>query len=166
MPLRRRRLAVLLVSVLLACASGNDSRPATGDDAGSIVINLPDALDTCRNSATAPMPVDGGAIDPLCATSAPAVSFAIDALPILKVCTGDVCHAPWKYDTLAGQRSTLCCDRRWLVEPGQPSVSHLVEALQGSSAACVAQMPLNEGSLATPDIATITAWVCQGALDN
>jgi hypothetical protein len=132
-----------------------------------LVIIIPDIPDAsvCRDSGAVPVPVDGGAIDPLCTTSSPAVSFTADVLPILKLCTGEICHAPWKYDTLVGQRSTTCCDHRWLVLPGQPSVSHVVQALRATNA-CVPQMPLDEGSLAASDIATIVAWVCQGALDN
>ena len=125
-----------------------------------MIIYLPDTS-VCRDSAATPLPVDGGAVDPLCATSTPAVSFATDVLPILRLCTGEICHAPWKYDTLVGQHSTVCCDHRWLVLPGQPSISHVVQALRGISA-CVPQMPLDEGSLATPDIATIISMGVPG----
>jgi len=95
----------------------------------------------------------------------PAVSFAKDVVPILGLCGGDVCHAPWQYQALVGQHSTACCDHRWLVEPGQPSTSHVIEAVRGVGA-CVPQMPLGEGSLTDADIAKLVAWVCQGALDN
>jgi hypothetical protein len=83
-------------------------------------------------------------------------------MPILASCTGEICHAPWRYDTLVQQRSASCCDHRWLVAPGQPSASHVVQALRGQSA-CVPQMPLDEGSLSDPEIATVVAWICQGA---
>jgi hypothetical protein len=95
----------------------------------------------------------------------PSVSFGKNVSPILGVCSGEVCHAPWQYATLVGAQSESCCDHRWLVEPGQPSNSHLIQAVRGVGA-CVPQMPLGEGSLAASDISALIAWVCAGALDN
>jgi hypothetical protein len=41
----------------------------------------------------------------------------------------------------------------------------VVHAIRGV-AACVPQMPLDQGALADADIAKLVAWICQGALDN
>jgi hypothetical protein len=99
----------------------------------------------------------------LCTTELPTVSFVADVSPILAGCTGEICHASWTYGTLVGKKSNACCDHRWIVEPGQPSASHLVQAVSGVG--CVPRMPLG-GSLPDSSIAVLTAWVCQGALDN
>ena len=138
--------------------------PKVDEDAG-IVISLPDALVACHQSADVPTGIDDGGADPQCAVNVPAVSFANDVMPILAACTGEVCHAPWRYDTLLGQHSVVCCDHRWLVSPGLPSASHVVQAVKGVGA-CVPQMPLDEGSLSQMEIATLIAWVCQGGLNN
>jgi hypothetical protein len=150
----------------IGCSGVSGSRSLKGnEDAGSVVIFLPDAASTCHPSADAATGIDDGGADPQCAAGAPAVSFANDVMPILAACTGEICHAPWRYDTLVGRRSVACCDHRWLVSPGQPSASHVVQAVKGAGA-CVSQMPLDEGSLSQAEIATLIAWVCQGALDN
>lgn len=108
---------------------------------------------------------DATSVDPLCTPDLPSVSYRQDVAPILASCSGEVCHAPWQYPTLVGQRSASCCDHRWLLEPGQPSASHLIQAVRGTGA-CVPQMPLDEGALAASDIATLIAWTCEGAPDN
>ena len=163
---RSRTLASVLVAASCGCSGASNSHPLDGSaDVAAISIVLPDALSGCFHSAGVVTVLDGGARDPQCLVGAPAVSFARDVAPILAGCTGEVCHAPWSYDTLFGQRSTACCDQRWLVVPGQPSASHVVQAVTGIGA-CVPQMPLNEGSLSNAEIATLVAWVCQGALNN
>ncbi len=147
-----------------ACSGGSGSGSPKGNE-DAYVISLPDALGACHQSADAAVSIDDGGVDPQCATSVPVVSFATDVMPILRACTGEICHAPWSYDTLVGQYSTVCCDHRWLIAPGQPSASHVVQAVTNVGA-CVPQMPLDEGSLSQTEIATLIAWVCQGALDN
>ncbi len=129
-----------------------------------MLIHLPDAQTSCRNSSGDNAASVAGS-DPLCSASAPTVSFMADVLPAVSACTGEICHAPWRYDSLVGQHSLACCDHRLLVAPGSPSTSHLVQALRGSNA-CVSQMPLDEGSLSSAEIATVVAWICQGAPDN
>jgi hypothetical protein len=138
--------------------------PKVGDDAG-IVISLPDAMVACQKGTDGPTGIDDGGIDPQCEVNAPAVSFANDVMPILAGCTGDICHAPWRYDTLLGQHSAVCCDHRWLVSPKLPSTSHVIEAVTGVGA-CVPRMPLDQGSLSQREIVTLITWVCQGALNN
>jgi hypothetical protein len=161
-------LAVVAVLVLAsgACSgSGGQGSPGDREDAGALFLVFPDASASCRDSQGAPATATGDAGDPLCLASEATVSFANDVAPVLARCGGDVCHAPWQYKTLVGQHSVSCCDHRWLVEPGRPSTSHVVQALRGVNA-CVPQMPLDEGQLADPQIAAVVAWVCQGALDN
>jgi hypothetical protein len=156
-------LLLASVSTLAGCSSSPGKAVVDGSaDAGG-GFALPDAQGQCR-AGTSP-PTSTGSPDPLCTASLPSVSFAKDVVPVLGMCTGEICHAPWRYDTMVGRRSTACCDGRWLVAPGQPSASHIIQAVR-SDGACVPQMPLDEGALADADIAKLVAWVCQGALDN
>lgn len=101
--------------------------------------------------------------DPFCAGTTPAVSFASDVAPLVG-CTGEICHPRWTYDSLVLRASNTCCDHRLLVDPGRPSQSHLVQALLGTSP-CVPRMPL-DGRLSDAQIATVVAWICQGAANN
>jgi len=98
--------------------------------------------------------------DPLCTPNLPEVSFAQDVAHLVG-CSGEVCHAGWKYASLVGRASVTCCDHRLVVDPGHPSASHLVQAVSGTSD-CVERM----GSLTDEQIATIVAWICEGAPDN
>ena len=159
---------VMCIAVVGGCGSSGPSAPHPHDgsaDVGAISFVLPDALIACYGSAQGPTDIDGGGSDPLCAVATPAVSYAKDVAPIFAGCSGEVCHAPWQYDTTVDQHSQACCNHRWLVEPGQPSASHIVQAVTGVNA-CVSQMPQNEGSLSTASIATLIAWVCQGAKND
>jgi len=91
---------------------------------------------------------------------APQVSFKRDVARLV-ACSGEVCHSPWKYASLVGQHSTTCCDARLRVESGHPNESHLVQAIMGTSD-CVDRM----GTLSDAQIATVIAWICQGANDD
>ena len=153
-----------LCLLLVAACGGNTGNGSQGKnpDAGSLVIVL-SASDACANT---PLPADAGASaqDPLCDPNAAHVSYSRDIAPVLAGCSGEVCHAAWDYGTLVNQRSSSCCDRRFLVAPAHPSFSLLTQALTGVDS-CVGSMPQG-GHLPTPEIQAITAWVCQGALDN
>lgn len=156
-------LCTVVLPILTSCSGGGSKVIADGGaEAGSAGILLPDAQG-CRTGGSVTAPTDSP--DPSCTTGLPTVSFAKDVVPVLASCTGEICHAPWKYETLAGQHSTSCCDHRWLVDPAHPSASHVIQAVRGVGA-CVPQMPLDQGSLADADITKLTVWVCQGALDN
>jgi hypothetical protein len=159
-----RRWRLWTLGALLGACSSGAGHPDAGSDSGAVVVTMPDTS-ACRSSP-APAALPDGGVDPLCTASLPHVSFAVDVMPVLATCTGEICHAPWRYDTLVGTRSSACCDHRWLVAPGQPTASHVVEAVLGNSNACVSQMPLDEGSLSQSELATIVAWICQGALDD
>jgi hypothetical protein len=163
----------LTSSAAIACQSARPAHalPAPDAAAGNMPIFFGDDIhpnETCAG----PGPDAGAALDaraafdsadPLCATAVPAVSFERDVARLVG-CTGEICHARWTYDTLVNQSSSACCDHRALVAPGYPSTSHLVQALRGTSP-CVPRMPLG-GQLSDSDIATVIAWICQGAPDN
>jgi hypothetical protein len=148
---------VLASIVLLGACSSQATKPSAD---ASWSFSLPDAGATCRGSST-PAANATDASDPLCTPDLPKVSYANDVVPVLAQCSGDACHA-WNFGNTVGQHSVSCCDYRWLIEPGQPSASHLIQAVRGVGA-CVSQMPLGEGVLPKASINTLVAWVCQGA---
>jgi hypothetical protein len=156
-------LAVLASFLLGACSSqpAKPSPEAAPPDAGSSFF-LPDASIGCSGSSTPAQVTD--AADPLCTSALPHVSYANDVLPILSQCSGEVCHPSWDYGNSVNQHSLACCDHRWLVLPGQPSASHVIQAVRGVGA-CVPQMPDN-GALPESSVTTLIAWVCQGATTN
>ena len=160
-----RILAVGLLFLLAAC-SKSDGKTTSPTDTGSPggVIELPDAAAPCLGGTTPAIESDAGGVAAACVKSAPEVSFAKDVMPIFKGCTGELCHS-WQHDLLANQRSKFCCDHRWLVKPGQPSESLLMQAVWGAGA-CVPRMPLDGQALSEANITTLTAWICQGANDN
>ena len=155
--------AIGLALLGAGCSGANGSQPDGSPDGPDILVGVADAS-LCKGTLDAPAPSNGQ--DPLCATTAPTVSFAKDVAPILSgtTCSGEICHAPWQYNTLVNQRSYACCDHRYLIEPGQPSSSHVIQAVTGHGM-CVDPMPLG-GKLPDATIATLIAWVCQGALNN
>jgi hypothetical protein len=163
--LRTSIVVDLLLLGCLGCSGASGSRRQGSDAATEIVINVAGADASCLGSSLIAPGVEAGAVDPLCTTDTTPVSFATDIAPILAGCTGEVCHMAWTYSTLVGQKSTTCCDHRWLIEPGQPSASHVVQALTGVEA-CVPSMPLGGKRLPDASLAALTAWVCQGALNN
>ena len=156
--------AWLTSSTAIACQSTRPAHPLQGPDAaaGGVTMFFGDDIQA-NETCAGPAPDAGAAIDavdPLCSTALPAVSFQRDVARLVG-CTGEICHARWTYDSLVNQPSSMCCDHRSLVAPEHPSTSHLVQALRGTSP-CVPRMPLN-GQLSDSDIATVIAWVCQGA---
>ena len=154
-------LLVWLPLFLAACGGANGNSQGQNPDASSVLIVV-SSRDACVNT---PVPdVLASGTDPLCDPNAPQVSYARDIAPVLAGCSGEVCHAPWDRGTLVNQPSHSCCDRRSLLDPYHPSFSLLTQALTGIDS-CVGTMPQG-GHLATPEIQAMTAWVCQGALDN
>lgn len=110
--------------------------------------------------SAAPVPTVAPDVDPLCTPGTSAVSFARDVSPLV-ACSGEACHLAWSYSTLVGRQSLACCDKRLIVDPYHPSTSHLVQAVRDVDS-CVGLM----GDLEPSAIATIVAWVCEGAPDN
>ena len=163
-----RGCMLICMLVEAGCGSSKSSAPApldgTAGTGGTISLGVADADTGCHKSAGGTTDLDAGGSDPLCSGSAPVVSYTKDVAPILTGCTGEVCHVPWQYDTVVRQHSVACCDLRWLVAPGQPSASHIVQAVTGKNA-CVPQMPKG-GSLSSSEISTLIAWVCQGAKND
>lgn len=105
------------------------------------------------------MSFDGGT-DPLCTQVPSEVSFQRDVLPLVH-CSGEACHQAWTYATLVNHASRACCDHRPIVEAGQPSASHLVQAITDVDS-CVGRM----GDLDDAQVALVIAWICEGAPDN
>ncbi|MFV8751151.1 MXAN_6577-like cysteine-rich protein [Nannocystaceae bacterium ST9] len=106
------------------------------------------------------------------------VSFAAEVQPILTAeCTGMGCHrAPTNaagltltqgnsYADLVGVASSQCANKDRVV-PGQPGASYLMNKLQGVDLCFGTKMPKAGASLSASDIATISEWICRGALNN
>ena len=158
----REFLLVLTGFALAACGSTSPPRaePSAnggGGGTGALVIPIVGA-GGCADVPGAAA-VDAGP-DPLCAGTSADISFQRNVLPLVH-CSGEACHQAWTYGTLAGRASHACCDGRLLVSPGQPSASHLVQALRDVDS-CVGRM----GDLDAEQIATVVGWVCEGAPDN
>ena len=148
-------------SLLTACGGtpsprAERSAAAGAGGTGSFLVPIVGAGGCADIPVSAP---DAGP-DPLCTGAIPEVSFQHDVLPLVH-CSGETCHQAWTYGTLIGRASQACCDRRPLVAPGRPSASHLVQAISDTDS-CVGRM----GDLAPEQIATVVAWVCEGAPDN
>jgi hypothetical protein len=150
-------------SVLGAC--GSTARPqaersGSGGAGASSLITVPVVVGSggCADVPVAEPP--DAAPDALCSGTSTDVSFQHDVLPLVH-CSGEQCHQAWTYGTLVGHASRTCCDRRPLVAPGQPSASHLVQAISDVDS-CVGRM----GDLDAAQIAIVVAWVCEGAPNN
>jgi hypothetical protein len=95
------------------------------------------------------------------------VSYSATVAPILSGCTGELCHAAWTRTLLVGRRSKECCDGRFLVVPGDPAQSYVVDKI-GDHDLCGASspMPLGGPALSSGDIRAISDWICLGALED
>jgi hypothetical protein len=65
--------------------------------------------------------------------------------------------------------ASQCADGRFRVEPGDPVNSYLLQKVLGVDMCSGVQMPQTGGPgavLGDPEIDVMTAWICQGALDN
>lgn len=109
--------------------------------------------------------------DDLCG---PPVDFATQVVPILAAqCTGGMCHDAVmpraSLDLLTEPHAAMVnvpsvqCDARLLVDPGSPQTSYLVDKLRGRALCDGDLMPKDEPPLSPKGIATIEAWICQGA---
>jgi hypothetical protein len=71
---------------------------------------------------------------------------------------------------LVGVLAEECNDGRLRVAPGDPDNSYLLHKVLGVDMCSGVQMPQIGGpgddTLADPDLAALSAWICQGALDN
>ena len=134
--------------------SGSGSTGSAGTPASIVVMPV-------ASCSAAPLPVlTPGDVDPLCTAGTSAVSYARDVAPLVG-CSGESCHMPWSYSTLVGRQSLACCDMRLIVDPYHPSTSHLVQAVRDVDS-CVGRM----GDLDASAVATIVAWICEGAPQN
>ena len=161
-----RRNPVLLSAFALSaagafgCASNHTPAPGGSGSAAPGSAGTPASITVVPaascSDAPAPM-IAPDAADPLCTPGLPQVSFQRDVAPLVR-CTGEACHVPWSYSTLVAQPSTACCDRRFIVDPGHPTTSQLIQAVSDDDS-CVGRM----GQLEAPEIATLVAWICEGA---
>jgi hypothetical protein len=113
-----------------------------------------------------------------CGCAGDNVSFLVDVAPLLAdSCTSPGCHgfpaaaegldlrAGFAYDGLVGVPSSQCNDRL-RVAPGQPSASYLLDKLTGVNLCFGTKMPKVGPGFSAEQIAIISEWICQGALEN
>ncbi len=150
-------------------ANGETCDGTTGCDAGLACV-------ACRcGSTTTTTTLPGGTT-----TTTLPVSFARQVQPILTAgCLGAGCHAGQfpaqnldmgtaakAYGVLTTKQSTENpCTGMELVVPGSPETSVLMKKLTGTSCGFT-QMPLGRPPLSAVDLATISAWIAQGAANN
>ncbi|HEV8549909.1 MAG TPA: hypothetical protein VGQ57_12790, partial [Polyangiaceae bacterium] len=156
-------IAGALGLVVLSCSdSPGGSEPApraspsgSSKPSGIVVPSIASCPDA--GAASVPFADTAGApateADPLCTAISTQVSYQRDVAPLIS-CSGEICHAPWHYDTLVGRPSSVCCDHRPLVSPGSPSGSHLYQVVTGTSD-CISRM----GDLTSSNVATLVAWI-------
>lgn len=96
----------------------------------------------------------------------PATRFSRDVRPILEAYNCTSCHSTWmNHDGLVGVNSTRGgCSGQPRVAPGNPDGSTLIRHVSGTS--CGRRMPTSGAGLTAAEIATLRAWVSEGAPNN
>lgn len=96
------------------------------------------------------------------------VLFSRDVLPIIEAnCRGTGCHgSPQTFFLGGGSGCPLAPERRFVV-PFDPENSFVVLKIEGRQpAGCGQQMPRGRAPLSAENIATIRAWIAEGARNN
>ena len=158
--------AFLAGLVLIGCEATASPPTNEGTGPGIIVANdsgirIPNfacdssgIADSLSEASAAPADAGG------CTVMNPNVRFRSDVLPVFGGCSGEICHAPWSYETTVGAMSTECCDKRKLVDPGRPATSYLLQKIEGIDL-CGNSSKMGD---VTPDISrNIQDWICLGA---
>jgi hypothetical protein len=156
---------------LLGCGSARtDTNQSVTDASGPVIIVSPDGAFRLPNGtcdASAPddglAPVDAAEDSGTCTVTNPNVRFQLDVLPVFQGCSGELCHAPWSYPTTVNVVAAECCDRRKIIEPGNPGGSYLLQKIRGID------LCGNSGKMGdvSPKAAqNIQDWICSGAPDN
>ena len=154
-------------------------------------VGLTSCSDGCVDVMTDPLhcgdcdqPCDPGeeCIDGICECSTTPLSFDTDVQSIFTAhCASNGCHggpSPKEdmslevgeaHANLVGVEANQCVDGRLRVDPGTPDDSYLIHKLTAVDICAGVQMPSvggPSGDLDADQIATIAAWICQGAIDN
>jgi len=154
-------LVAMALGFGLVAGCGNAQKQSVSGGQGGLRFDLGDAevMNCSASNAGA-----AGVID-ACSGSA-LVDYAHDVAPVLSRCSGEICHnivQPSDARWFVGRPADECCGARVLVDPGHPELSYLVDKLRGTNLCQGTRMPLDAPALSAPDIATIEAWICQGA---
>lgn len=95
------------------------------------------------------------------------VSYAHDVVPIFNNCTGEGgCHQAPNRTTTVGIAAYECCDGRFIIAPGNPDESYLVDKIEDHDKCQGVRMPFGGAMLPQSEILTIVRWICEGAPDN
>jgi len=148
---------------------------ACGTTCVDVLISI-DHCGTCGTSCGAGQTCADG--ECVCAAGV-SVSFAQDVAPLLAAGCSDMgCHGgampkegldlrqAASYADLVGVTSSQCNDGRLLVDPGAPESSYLLQKMLGVELCSGTLMPKANSPWPEADLATISAWICAGALDN
>lgn len=170
----RTLLVMVALATALVVSCSDDGEPKADSnppDAAPAEGGAPDLV--THEAALTDASVDQGATD-----GATPVTFAGAVQPILSAsCASGSCHGganPQEgmsletgkaYAALVGVQSGQCASLK-RVEAGDASKSYLIQKLEGSGSCFTGlQMPVG-GALDSAKLATIRAWIDQGALDN
>lgn len=108
----------------------------------------------------------GGNIDTNTSEVAGPVTYSGEIAGLMSGRYGCVsCHG-WSAASFVAFNATYCGTGRRLVVPGNSGASHLINLLTGVNTCGKRRMPDNGQTLTTGEIATIRAWIDQGAADN
>jgi hypothetical protein len=156
--------------LLIACAAwfGSCEQHLTAPNSGGqpgLMLDFGGAQESnCSVPEAGAKTGDGGATS-ACAAAAE-VDYVAQVEPILAGCYGETCHdfsRRSSVEALVGAPADECCNQRALVAPGHPEQSYLIDKLEGKRLCYGARMPLGRSPLPAADIATLAAWICQGA---
>lgn len=143
---------------------------------GSDVLTDPENCGACGNSCAPGQTCEAGTCT--CSVGSP-VSFASDVQPIFTThCATSGCHqspAPKEgmnltegqaHAAIVGVPTAQCGGGRLRVDPGRPDASYVVDKMLGVDLCSGGRMPKQSGGDFDAEIATISAWICNGALDD
>ncbi len=160
-------LALSAGIVLLCCEPGSSNNDDDGSlptigfsrDAASPILSFAcDGASGGDETALLDGPPVGG-----CAVENPNVGFRADVLPVFQGCSGELCHNAWSYETTVNITSTECCDKRKIVDPGNPSGSYLIQKVRGMD---LCGNSSKMGDLTPAQARNLADWICLGAPDN
>jgi hypothetical protein len=163
-----------------ACVDGMCDCAPTELNCGACVDPMNDDLHC--GDCDQPCPLGESCQSGMCDCSDVPVSFAADVQPIFdNGCVAGNCHGgpmPKKnldlqpgaaYGSLVSILAEECNDGRIRVVPLDPDNSYLMHKVLGVNMCSGVQMPQSGGPgamLSDPELGAISAWICQGALDN
>jgi hypothetical protein len=160
--MRARCLLGLCAAYLPCCASNRAPHTTPESDGGLLITSGVDAaVVACDESDASTL----GTVSRSACTPSRQRDFVSEVQPLFASCSGEICHSFTAHQLAAevGQASAECCPKRWLIAPGAPERSYLLDKLRAERLCAGAPMPLDQPPLSEPEIQTISDWICEGA---